>query len=68
MLTEHRVGLVAVAEALLERETVDGADVEALVDAAMGHKSGGPRRALRADGTEESIEPGEGDSLSDYVE
>ena len=68
-LTEHRAGLVAVAEALLERETVDGQEVETLVDAAMGHKSGGPRRALRADGTEEVIETnGDGDSLTDYVE
>ncbi|HEX4529835.1 MAG TPA: ATP-dependent zinc metalloprotease FtsH [Acidimicrobiia bacterium] len=68
-LTEHRPGLVAVAEALLERETVDGEEVSDLVDTAMGHKSGGPRVALRADGTEEIIEAtGDGDSLSDYVE
>jgi cell division protease FtsH len=68
-LTEHRPGLVAVAEALLARETVDGAEVSDLVDVAMGHKSGGPRRVLRADGTEEIIESvGDGDSLSDYVE
>src|SRR5439155_23237303 len=68
-LTEHRPGLVAVAEALLEQETVDGQRVADLVDTAMGHKSGGPRRAMRADGTEEPIEtPGEGDSLSDFVE
>ena len=40
-----------------------------LVDIAMGHKSGGPRRVLRADGTEEIVEStGDGDSLSDYVE
>src|SRR3954449_12603148 len=55
-LTEHRAGLVAVAEALLEHETVDGEEVSDLVDVAMGHKSGGPRRALRADGTEEIVE------------
>src|SRR4051812_30353719 len=68
-LTEHRAGLVAVAEALLEHETVDGEEVSDLVDVAMGHKSGGPRRALRADGTEEIVETtGDGDSLSDYVE
>ncbi len=68
-LTEHRPGLVAVAEALLDHETVDGQEVADLVDVAMGHKSGGPRRALRADGTEEVIETtGDGDSLSDYVE
>jgi cell division protease FtsH len=68
-LTEHRPGLVAVAEALLEHETVDGEEVSDLVDIAMGHKSGGPRRALRADGTEEVVEStGEGDSLSDFVE
>ncbi|HEY3672472.1 MAG TPA: ATP-dependent zinc metalloprotease FtsH [Acidimicrobiia bacterium] len=68
-LTEHRPGLVAVAEALLSHETVDGAEVASLVDVAMGHKSGGPRRVLRADGTEEIIETaGDGDSLSDFVE
>jgi cell division protease FtsH len=68
-LTEHRPGLVAVAEALLERETVDGEEVASLVDSAMGFKSGGPRRALRADGTEEVVEnANDGDSLSDYVE
>src|SRR5256884_312522 len=33
-LREHRPGLVAVAEALLERETVDGAEVSQLVDSA----------------------------------
>jgi cell division protease FtsH len=68
-LTDHRAGLVAVAEALLERETVDGEEVSNLVDIAMGHKSGGPRMALRADGSEEIVETsGDGDSLSDFVE
>jgi len=68
-LAEHRAGLVAVAEALLERETVDGDEVAHLVDAAMGYKSGGPRRVVRADGTEEIVEAGaEGDSLSDFVD
>jgi cell division protease FtsH len=68
-LTEHRAGLVAVAEALLERETVAGDEVSDLVDTAMGRKSGGPRRAQRADGTEEIVESsGDGDSLSDFVE
>jgi cell division protease FtsH len=68
-LTEHRPGLVAVAEALLTRETVDGEEVADLVDTAMGHKSGGPRRVLRADGTEEVVEgTGDGDSYSDFVE
>src|SRR3954464_11321443 len=32
VLTEHRVGLDAVAQQLLERETLDGAEVAALVD------------------------------------
>jgi hypothetical protein len=35
----------------------------------MGFKSGGPRRILRADGTEEVVELGaEGESLTDFVE
>lgn len=67
-LTEHKAGLVAVAEALLARETVDGDEVSALVDAAMGHKSGGPRMVARADGTEEPVTPNEGESLSDFVD
>jgi len=68
-LTHHKAGLVAVAEALLERETVDGAEVGRLVDEAMGHKSGGLRRVLRADGTLEEIPlPPEGESLTDFVE
>ncbi|MEJ7764491.1 MAG: ATP-dependent zinc metalloprotease FtsH [Acidimicrobiales bacterium] len=37
LLTEHRAGLDAVAAALLEKETIDGAEVARLVDAAAGH-------------------------------
>ena len=37
LLTEHRGGLEAVAAALLEKETIDGAEVGRLVDAAAGH-------------------------------
>jgi cell division protease FtsH len=51
LLTEHRVGLDAVAHALLERETLDGEDVARLVDEAMGYKAGGPRKVVHADGT-----------------
>ena len=51
LLTEHRVGLDAVAKALLELETVDGNDVARLVDEAMGFKAGGPRKIVHADGT-----------------
>jgi cell division protease FtsH len=36
LLTAHRVGLEAVAEALLEHETVDGNEVKRLVDEAHG--------------------------------
>jgi hypothetical protein len=35
----------------------------------MGFHCGGPRRVMRADGTEETVEPApEGESLSDLVE
>ena len=37
LLSEHRAGLDAVAAALLDKETVDGAEVARLVDAAAGH-------------------------------
>ncbi len=50
VLTEHRAGLESVARALLERETLDGAEVIGLVDEAMGYKAGGPRRMAHADG------------------
>jgi cell division protease FtsH len=36
LLTEHRRGLAAVAAALLEKETIDGAEVGRLVDEAYG--------------------------------
>jgi len=68
-LTELRPGLVAVAEALLARETVDGLEVATLVDDAMGEKVGGPRMVARADGTEEPMPlPNEGESLTDFVD
>src|SRR5262249_5394619 len=66
VLSEHRAGLEAVAHALLVEETLDGDEVARLVDEAMGHKAGGPRKVTRADGTEvDAEELPEGDSLSD---
>jgi hypothetical protein len=68
-LGEHRAGLVAVAEALLARETVDGDEVSQLVDEAMGRKVGGPRMVTTAGGTEVAVPPpGEGDSLTDLAD
>jgi cell division protease FtsH len=61
VLTEHRAGLDAVASSLLEKETLDGSEVAALVDGAMGHKAGGPRKFVHADGTEEEAEAPVGD-------
>jgi cell division protease FtsH len=52
-LNEYRAGLDAVAQALLDRETLDAEEVANLVDTAMGHKVGGPRKIIHADGTEE---------------
>ena len=66
VLSEHRAGLEAVARALLVEETLDGSEVERLVDEAMGRKAGGPRKVTTADGTEvEAEELPEGDSLSE---
>jgi hypothetical protein len=66
VLSEHRAGLEAVARALLAEETLDGSEVERLVDEAMGHKAGGPRKVTTADGTEvEAEELPEGDSLGE---
>ena len=50
-IAEHRGGLDAIAQALLERETVDGDEVARLVDTAMGYKAGGGRKVVHADGT-----------------
>jgi cell division protease FtsH len=49
VLRQHRRGLDAVAAALLEHETIDGAEVGRLVDEAAGHRAGGSRRAPRAE-------------------
>ena len=59
-LMEFRAGLDAVAQQLLEKETLEGSEVEALVDGAMGHKVGGPRKITHADGTEEEVDDEEG--------
>jgi cell division protease FtsH len=61
VLTEHRKGLDAVAKALREQETLDGAEVGRLVDDAMGRKAGGPRLVTKTDGTEEEAEALDGD-------
>ncbi|MGH9041172.1 MAG: ATP-dependent zinc metalloprotease FtsH, partial [Acidimicrobiia bacterium] len=50
-LRAHRSGLDAVAAALLEHETLDGAEVGRLVDEAYGRRAGGPRRGPRATST-----------------
>jgi len=57
LLTENRAGLDAVAHALLERETLEGSEVERLVDEAMGRRVGGKRVLERADGSEVEVEP-----------
>jgi cell division protease FtsH len=55
LLTRYRPGLEAVAKALLEHETLDGLEVERLVDDAMGYRAGGPRKVVLADGTIEVV-------------
>lgn len=57
ILRVHRRGLDAVARALLEHETLDGAEVSRLVDKAMGRKAGGYRKVRRADGTIVEVKP-----------
>jgi cell division protease FtsH len=56
LLTKFRPGLEAVARALLEHETLDGLEVERLVDDAMGYRAGGPRKVVLADGTVEVVD------------
>ena len=50
LMTKFRAGLDAVAKALLQHETLDGIEVERLVDDAMGYRAGGPRRSVTAEG------------------
>ncbi len=57
ILRVHRRGLDAVARALLEHETVTGAEVATLVDGAMGRSAGGFRKVRRADGTIVEMRP-----------
>jgi len=61
LLDDHRLGLDAVALALLEHETIDGAEVARLVDHAVGHKAGGFRRIRHADGSVTEVRLGEAD-------
>ena len=64
MLTEHRAGSRRGRRGAARARDARRPRGRRLVDDAMGHKGGGPRRALRADGTEEVIETtGDGDSL-----
>jgi cell division protease FtsH len=56
-LRQHRKGLDAVAAALLEHETIDGAEVGRLVDEAAGRVVGGSRRMPRAE-PEPEVQPG----------
>src|SRR5688572_7768941 len=53
VLRQHRKGLDAVAAALLENETIDGAEVGRLVDEAAGRRVGGARQVPRVDSEEE---------------
>ncbi len=56
LLTKYRPGLEAVADALLQHETLDGLEVERLVDGAVGYRAGGPRMITHADGNVEPVD------------
>jgi cell division protease FtsH len=56
LLTRYRGGLDAVAKALLQHETLDGLEVERLVDDAIGHRAGGPRKVELANGLVEEVD------------
>jgi cell division protease FtsH len=57
LLRTFRPGLDAVARALLQHETLDGIEVERLVDDAMGYRAGGPRRPVTAEADGEVVAP-----------
>ncbi len=56
LLTKYRGGLDAVAQALLQHETLDGLEVERLVDGAVGYHAGGARTFTHADGRVEPVD------------
>ncbi len=56
LLVKFRAGLEAVAEALLQHETLDGLEVERLVDGASGFRAGGPRKVVLAEGEVETVD------------
>jgi len=55
VLRRHRSGLDAVASALLQNETIDGAEVGRLVDEAAGHQVRRPARPPEFSGTSAAI-------------
>ena len=66
LMRKYRAGLDAVAQALLQHETLDGIEVERLVDDAMGYRAGGPRRPVTAEVEGEVVAPAR--SLDEAVE
>ena len=54
VLSEHRAGLEALAERLLEAETLSAVEVSDIVDTAMGRSVGGPRSIVTDDIDEDS--------------
>jgi cell division protease FtsH len=54
LLTKHRRALDLVAEALLEKETIDGSEVAALVQAALGTSNEGADQAASGQSSEAS--------------
>ena len=56
LLTKYRGGLDAVAQALLQHETLDGLEVERLVDGAVGYHAGGARTFTHADGHIDTVD------------
>jgi cell division protease FtsH len=56
LLTKYRGGLDAIAQALLQHETLDGLEVERLVDGAVGYHAGGARTFTHADGHVDAVD------------
>jgi cell division protease FtsH len=56
LIAKYRGGLDAVAQALLQHETLDGLEVERLVDGAVGYHAGGARTFVHADGSVDTVD------------
>ena len=67
LLIQHRTGLDMVAEALLEKETIDGQEVAQLVQAALGDGAPHPSESTSDSSSESTSDSSDSSSESSSV-